>query len=766
MLYRKMFRDMKHNAMQFLTIFILAFMAIFVYAGIASSNVGINQTREEYHKTTNLASAWIYGTGFKEEELAKVKEVAHVTGAQLRSMMTTKGEGEKKPTIYLYMEKENSITKPYTMAGEPYDPKDTEGIWLNNRFAEETGLKVGDSYTLTYNDQTTEMKITKRIKGLIMSPEYEYYIGDGDIDVDFSKVGYAYMAYDEKQMIPMNQMVLTTDKKDVMSLEDSISDALNGNYAVMVDESGVSGITVLNDEMAQHEAFAFLFPVIFVIISILTIMTTMNRVITEQRTQIGTLKALGMKKRKILFHYLSYSFVLSLLGAMLGLLVGPLVLSPLFGDFMPSMYSLPEWKSGYTISFYVVCAVVVIACCLATYHSCRKLLKINPADTLRPVTPKTGRKCIFERLPFWERLGFSNQYNLRDISRSKLRAFMCLFGTISGMTLLVAAMGANDSIKYISDWQFNKLSTYKNQILLNENADSKKADIFSEENNGELLMNAAIEVSKNKEEKQEDKETAGISVCEGKGIYKMMDAKLKLQEFHDGDVALTKKLAEKLGVKVGDTIDWHLYEEEKWTTSKVTMINRNPQVVGITMTRKTFEQSGHTFVPTMCITNNETVTDQKNELVKSIFTTKDIKDAFDTSMASMIIIVVVLIIMAVLLTVIVLYNSGILSYNERQKELATLKVMGFRTGRIRKLLFKQNLWLSLIGVVIGTFLGKLLLQYMFDSNGDSFDFVAYISIPSYLISAVILLAVSTMVSVAFSRRLKKLDMVEVLKGLE
>ncbi|MDO5292024.1 MAG: FtsX-like permease family protein [bacterium] len=766
MLYRKMFRDIKHNAMQFITIFLLAFMAIFVYAGIASSNVGINQTRNNYHKITNLASAWVYGAEFEEEDLLKIKEIDHVTGAQLRSMLTTKGEGEKKPDIYLYMEKENLITKPYTVEGEPFDPTNPNGIWLNNRFAEETGVKVGDTYTLTYNNGVTDIEITKTIKGLIMSPEYEYYIADGDIEADFSKVGYAYMAYEEGNQIPMNQIVLTTDKKDVMSLEDKVREALNGNYAVMLDESGMSGITVLNDEMAQHEAFAFLFPLIFVIISILTIMTTMNRVITEQRIQIGTLKALGMKKRKILFHYLSYSFVLSLLGAIAGLIVGPLTLSPLFGDFMPSMYTLPEWKSGYSISFYMVCVIVVAACCLATYHSCRKLLKINPADTLRPVTPKTGKACIFEKLPFWEHLGFSNQYNLRDIARSKLRAFMCLFGTISGMMLLVAALGANDSISYVSDWQFDKLATYKNQILLNNTADSKKVDEFSEKNNGELIMSAGIEVSKNKENKRGDKETAAISVCEGKGIYKMMDAELKEQEFHDGEIALTKKLAEKLGVKAGDTVDWHLYEDEKWVTSKVTMINRNPQFVGMTMTRNTFEQTGHTFAATMCITNNETVVDKDNELVKSVFTMDDIKKAFDTSMASMIIIVVVLIIMAVLLTIIVLYNSGILSYNERQKELATLKVMGFRTGRIRRLLFKQNLWLSLIGVVIGIPLGKVLLQYMFDSNGDSFDFVAYISIPSYLISAILLLSVSTIVSIAFSRRLKKLDMVEVLKGLE
>ena len=790
MLYRKMLRDMKHNFMQFLSIFILSFLAIFVYAGIASSNVGINATREEFHKNTNLASAWIYGNQFSEQDLEAVSHIEGVTGAQLRTKLVMNGQGEDSPAITVYMQKENQIIKPYTMEGKDYDPDDAEGIWLNNRFAEENNIHVGDSYDLKYQGIT----LHKTIRGLIMSPEYEYYVADSDIEPDFKKSGYAYVSenafdgYTQDSMmqdsmmqdsmvqdsmmqapmtqIPMTQILITSDKEDVMSLEDQVSDALHGNYAIMADQSSQSGLKVLDDEMAQHEAFAFVFPAVFVIIAILSIMTTMNRIVSEQRTQIGTLKALGTKKRKIMFHYISYSLGLSVLGAIVGLILGPIILAPLFSDFMPTMYTLPEWRTGYTTSFIVVALLIVVACCGATYYSCHKILKVNPADTLRPEPPKSGRACIFEHLPFWSKLGFSNQYNLRDISRAKLRAFMCLFGTVSGMMLLVAAMGANDSVGYVSDWEFNKLTPYQNQILFVENTTTEQADTFAEDNHGELVLTDGIEISKDHTNQDNQKDTVATNVCEEKGFFQVTDTSLKERVLHKGEIAITMKLADKLGVKVGDTVEWHLYNEDQWTSSTITMINRNPQFTGITMTRDDYVKTGHSFQPTMCITGENQVKGADQDIVKAVFSKTMMKESFEKSMSSMTIMVVSLVVVAILLTIIVLYNSGTLSYNERQKELATLKVMGFSTGRIRRLLFLQNLWLSLLGIIFGIPLGKVLLQYMFDSNGDSFDFIALITPQSYVISALVVLGTSTLVSIAFSRRLKKLDMVASLKGLE
>lgn len=341
---------------------------------------------------------------------------------------------------------------------------------------------------------------------------------------------------------------------------------------------------------------------------------------------------------------------------------------------------------------------------------------------------------------------------------------MCLFGTASGMILLVAALGANDSIHYVSEWQFDKLTSYESQASFDDQATLEQKLAFAEKNRGELVEVSAIEVARKKNDKK--KQTVTVNVCEGKDIYKLTNRELKQVSIADGEVAITMKLAKSLGVKTGDTIAWHLYDKEEWVTSKVTMINRNPQVVGLTMTKGTYEAAGYSFNPSMCLSKEKELQGASKEIIKASFTKNDIRKVFDNSMSTLAVLVVALITVAIILTVLVLYNSGILSYNERQKELATLKVMGFRTGRIRRLLFQQNLWISIIGVFVGIPFGKLLLQYMFDSNGDTFDYVAIVTLPSYLLSGILVLGTSMLVSVAFSRRLKKLDMVEALKGLE
>lgn len=774
MLFQKMMRDIRHNFMQFFTVFLLAFLAVYVFAGIGSATIGTKQIRNQYHKDTNLADGWLYGDGFTEEELTALRNVPGVSGAQLRSMIETKGEESTHPTIELYIETENIISKPYIVEGEAFDPKSKDGIWLNNRFAEAQNIEVGDTYTLDY----AEVSVTKIVKGLVMSPEYEYYQDATDLEPDFSSMGYAYMGLDaladtihvtdEKQllaMIPMTQVILTTSQSNVLNLEDTIADAIDHDYAVFLNQKSQSGIQQLSDEINQHDQFTIAFPAIFLIIALLVIVTTMNRMVTEQRIQIGTMKALGMKKSKILFHYCSYSFVLSAVGAVIGLWIAPETLGRLMNTFMPEMYTLPEWKAGYSDRFYLVVVLTIMICTLATYLSCRKILGINPADTLRPAAPKSGKKCIFEKLPFWDGLGFSNQYNLRDISRSKLRAFMCLFGTMCGMMMLVCGIGCSDTLKNVNEWEFDKLQNFQNEVVLKDKTSVSDAEEIRNQTAGELVMMSAIEIANKKDAPSKDRETVSINVTEGKGIYGITDVDQNVIDLKGTDVAITRKLADKLGVSVGDKVYWHLYDKENWTSSTITDISRNPQMTGIIMTRAEYEKSDYDYLPSICVTNQDTSGISVSG-VSSIHTKADIQEAFNNGMQVMYLIVATFIVFAIILNIVVLYDAGILSFNERVKEFATLKVLGFQTNQIRKLLFQQNLWLSIAGVIIGAPFGKIMLQYMFDSNGDSMDYIAVVSVPAYLICAVAVIACSALVSILFSRKLRKLDMVETLKGLE
>lgn len=825
MLTRKMLREIKGNFGQFFSIFLLAFLAVSMFTIFKSSDTGAFQALDNFHQETNLADGWLYGEKFNQDSLEKVRQIPEVKEAQLRMQVTASTVKQDQAQMELFLEDENQIIKPLVLEGDEFDPTDNERIWLSEKFAKAWKLSIGDSFAVAYNGVT----INKKIGGLIATPEFEYMCADTDLETNYKTIGYAYMSYggfpvreyvehmietgkitvkdvikhsdvldetikklqengltvdditqdmmlkrvqamsDEKlmKMMPYTQMLLTTNEPDVLSLESKISDALDGDYAVFVDKESVPGIKVFEDELNQHEQFAIVFAVVFLLVALLVIMTTMNRMVANQRTQIGTLNALGMKNGMIVRHYMAFSFFVSALGAALGLIIGPLWWGQALTDLFAQMYVLPGWKVGYAGSFYVVAAIVVLCCTFASFFSCRKLLKVKPSESLRPAPPKKGKKCIFERLPFWNRLGFNAQYNLRDISRAKLRAFMCIFGTACGMMIIACGLACNTTVDNIYDWSFSKLQNYEYDVQFSKDITLDEADSLAKQYNGELAMSEGIEIAAKKNALSKDKSTTSLVVTEGKGLYGITDVKQNVVSIPKDSVALSSKLAKKLGVEAGDSIYWHIYDKNTWIKSKIGVISRNPSVSGITMLRKDYEATDNKFEPSVLYTDKDVSGIEKNnDMVTVVHNNADLLSAFQSSMEIMNVMIAVFLAFAVVLIVVVLYNSGNLSFNERIREFATLKVLGFQSSQVRKILSIQNLWLSLIGIVVGAPFARIVLQYMFDSNGDSYDYQAVISTGDYILAGVFVLTVSVLVSFMFSKRIKKLDMVEVLKGME
>lgn len=823
MLFRKMLREIKDNVGQFLSILILSALAVALFVTLRCDYLGATQAMIPFHAASNLADGWLYGENFTEDNLSNVRKLDAIEDAQLRMVVTGSLPEQGSAEADLILEEENLVNKPYLLAGDEFDPEDTDSVWINERFADAWNLQVGDSIPIFYNGIT----FTKVIRGLTASPEYEYMCASTDLEIDYHNIAYIYMSYrgfpakdyvlhlidtgditvayvlehtsaldevlkqleaygmtadditqdmlkervegmNEEQlfkMLPYTQMIITTAKEDVLSLESELADALNQNYAVFVDRSSIPGIKNFADELAQHKQFSYVFSLIFVLIAVLVIMTTMSRMVDKQRTQIGTMNAMGMKRRKITFHYISYSFFISLIGSVIGLLLGIFVLGAWFVSFFNFYYTVPDWKPGYDYSYFVVMLVVVFICSGSSYLSCRRILKVKPSESLRPAPPKSGKRCLLERLPFWHRLGFSAQYNLRDISRSKLRAFMGIFGTAVGMMLMACGFGCHDTLDNIMEWSFDKLQNYNYEMVLDESMKTYDADVLAETYHGELIMSAGVEIAAAPHAVSEDKSTCTLIITEGKGYYGITDVNQEIAELKPGSVAITRKLADKLGLSVGDTVYWHIYEKNEWYESKIGIINRNPNITGLTMLREDFEQTGCEYRPSFLYTN-EDVSGYQGDSVTAIHDNSTLRSAYLESMQVMYLMLAFMIVFSAILVIVVLYNSGNLSYNERIKEFATLKVMGFQTRQIRRLLSLQNLWLSLIGIIIGAPFGRYLMQYMFDGNGDSYDYQAVVSIPSLILSGLFVLVISILVSFFFSKRIKKLDMVDVLKGME
>lgn len=823
MLFRKMLREIRGNFGQFFSLFILSTLAVALFVTLKCNYLGASQALKPFHEAANLADGWLYGENFTKENLEVVRSLEKVNGAQLRMVVTGSAPEQGSAETDIILEDENTVNKPYLLEGVGFDPADTEGVWLNERFADAWGLKVGDPLALAYNG----VSFTKTIRGLIASPEYAYMCASSDLEVDYRNIAYVYMAYrgfpareyvlqlidsgeiavedvlenftalnkllekfsrfgitaeaitpemlsafveqlDEEQLfalMPYTQLVITTDEEEVLSLEEELAAALENNYAAFVDQTSIPGIQNFTAELEQHRQFSYAFSVIFVLIAVLVIMTTMSRMVDKQRTQIGTMNAMGLKRWKITVHYLSYSFCISLAGAAAGLLLGMFGLGGWLVNLFHQYYTVPNWKAGYDFTYAAVMLAVVAACSGTAYFSCRRLLKVNPAESLRPAPPKSGRHCIFERLPFWDRLGFSTRYNLRDMSRSKLRAFMGVFGTGRGMMLMACGLGCVDTLDNIMEWSFEKLQNYRYEMVLDESMKASDADALAETYDGELLMTAGVEIAAGPHAVAGEKSTCTLLVSEGKGYFGITDARQQVVSLVPGTVALTMKLAKKLGLSVGDTVYWHIYEKNDWYEAKIGLINRNPNITGITMLREDFEQTGSEYHPSSLYTNAD-VSGFTGEQVTAIHSNAALKEAYRETMQVMYLMVFLMAGFSVVMVVVVLYNSGNLSFNERIKEFATLKVMGFRSQQIRALLSRQNLWLSAAGLILGAPLGRQIMQYMFDTNGDSYDYQAVINLPTYVISGILVLAISVLVSFMFAKRIKRLDMVDVLKGME
>lgn len=825
MLFRKMLREFKANFGLFFSIFLLSALAIAMFCTMEGHVLSQNAAREKYHEECNLSDLWMYGEGFTQDELDEIRALDFVEAAQLRMSVTGTTPEFAGVQVDMFLERENVVNTPYLVKGEEFNPEDTEGIWLANAFAVRRNLDVGDDFTIEYNGIT----FTKQIKGLVETPEYEYRQAEGDADVYLENIAIVFMSYDafpirdyvthliesgkitarkvvdntkildekleqmkaagltvdditqdmllqiaenmsdEKlaKLMPYTQMIIRTRDGGALAHEDEIAEAIDYDYSAIIDRKSVQGLVRLDSELEQHQAFAYVFVVIFVGIAVLVIATSMGRIVEKQRTQIGTMNALGMKRWKIVLHYISYSFLVSVIGVVVGLIFGVGLGAPALMSMFEQYYIVPGLHSVFHPLYIVISLGIVAVCSLSCFLSCRKVLGIKPAEALRPAAPKQGRKCIFERLPFWEKLSFNTQYNLRDISRAKLRAFMGIVGTAVGMLLMLYGVGCNELVDIMTDLNFNKIYTTEYQVKLSADAKLEDADALAEELSGELVMTDAVEISKVKNASSSEKKKETVTVIEGKKLYNLVDVDNEVTQLVPGTVGISRKLAEDMNIKIGDTIYWHIYSKNEWHEAVVGSIYRSCETQGIAYLRDDYEKTGAEYTPTLLMTDDESAHDASAlKYVTSVNSRSDMIAAYEKSMEVVNIMVYMMVIFSTVMIVVVLYNSGSLSFNERVKEFATLKVMGLQSSQIRKLLTIQNIWLSVIGIIIGTPLGNMSLNAMMNSNGENFDYSLSVPVIDYIISGILVLVVSVLVSFMFSSRIKKLDLVETLKGVE
>lgn len=529
------------------------------------------------------------------------------------------------------------------------------------------------------------------------------------------------------------------------------------------------------------------FPVIFFLVAALVSLTTMTRMIEEQRQQIGTLKALGYSDGVIAFKYFAYAMLSTVSGALAGVVVGekilPWVIMNAYGMLYTGLpyYMTPlNWEQGGL-------AILASAACtgVATIAACYKELAAGPAELMRPEAPKNGKRIFLERIGvLWKHLNFTQKSTVRNLVRYKKRFFMTVIGIGGCMGLILVGFGLQDSITAIAKNQFVSLFTYQANAVLNSDVDESEKEALQTDLENYSGIDELLEMYCQNIELQTDKKTVDAVLEVPKELtnfndfYAFRDRKSgEVYEFPtDGGAAISEKTATMLGVKAGDTVQ--LKKGDDIVDVKISIIVENYVRHYLYLAPDLYEElfGGAPDYNQLLMKYQDTSSNYETALGEKIMTydgvaaisfTSDLIDQIDNMLRSLDIVIVVLIVSAGLLAFVVLYNLNNINITERQRELATLKVLGFFDGEVASYVYRENMVLTLFGVIagmgIGTFLHHCVIQTV---EVDLMMFGRNVFPRSYGWSALITLAFALFVNFMMFYRLRKIDMIESLKSVE
>lgn len=761
-LSKKRLRDIRQNKMQFFNIFIMVFLGVFVFAGIHAYMDGMEKSADNYYKNNNFQDIWLSGENFSNEDLEKVKNTENVKDAERMLTINTELENKDDVTLDTNFIESNNISKMYVVDGEEFS-KDKKGVWFDSYLAKNLDLKVGDEITFTYQN----MKMTEKIVGLINTPDHVYFVKDDtEIFPTHKNYGFIYLSINElPQGMPeiFNQIIVDVDNTDeTQEIKADLENNIKSAVAVTDRESSVS-YKGYNSEIEEGTTYSGVFTFLFLFIAVLSVTTTMNRFVKKQRTQIGTLKALGFKNRKIINHYVGYGFIISLAASVVGLLVGKFALGGFFLNMEMSYFEVPVYNTVLIPVVYVLATAVVALITLVTYLSCRSILKESAVEALRLEIPKVkNTKFDLTTKGIFKRASISTRWNLRDVGRNKGRSLMAIVGITGCTMLMLCAFGMMDTMKSYLSWEFDKISNFEYKLSLSNNYTDEQFTNITEKYGSQTSKSYGIEIKNG-----DKKETNTLTVNDAPDKLKYTNHNKEYIDLQDDGVYITEKLSEKYDLKVGDEITWHIFGDDNWYTCKIVGLNRDPQNQQLNMTRKCFESLGLTYKADVVYTDEDLSTTKTIDGVDTIQSIATLKQGMESMLETVQMMIVLLIVVSAILGFVIIYNLGILSFTEKQYQFATLKVLGFKDKQIKNIFVKQNLWLTVVGIILGLPLGFLMLDYIFKSAlGDNYDFNAYINLVSYLYATVGSLVVSVVVNKVLSRKVKKIDMVSSLKGNE
>ncbi|MEF3356209.1 ABC transporter permease [Paenibacillus sp. GYB006] len=837
-------REILSSKARFISILIIILLGVAFYSGIKSSgpdmSKAINHLFNEYHL---MDSKVVSNFGLDDDDVDVLRNDDRILDFYATHSIDVNLTNASNVVRFMEYDKESNINDFIIVEGRLPENSgeiaiDEEALKLNK------DIQIGQEYTIETDDETMKnfKQTTFTVVGMVRSPMYIEKgsrgitsVGKGSIDyfAVLNRSDLSMDAYTELYIRFKNVQGLDGYSDEYQDVMDENSEYLENLFAARKEEraeelkaalqkqwsqstanmnqlsqssvdkraEGMMDVDQLayyvsdrtdnpgylgyKDSIHSLDSIASVLPVFFFLLAVMICLTTMTRMVEENRTEIGTLKALGYGNFEIAKKYIIYASLASILGAVLGILIGASILPGIISNAHESLYSLPKVSIVYYPSYIVQSLFISILCTVgASLFVLRVELRNKPANLMKVKAPKVGKKILLERVtPIWRRFNFNYKVTFRNIFRYKQRMLMTIFGISGCMALLVTGFGLKDSNVGMVDRQFGQLWNYEAMVILDDDSteEMKEYDntlnrLSGYEDKLDLHQESVV-FSKEDMNNQEatlyvPQSTDHLDDFIILGNRESGD-KYKLS---DDGVVITEKLAKLLDVSVGDTVsmtddDNHTYD------IRIDAIAENYVKHYIYMSPTYYEKvlEKKPVYQTQLLNFDRDLADEdeissklmNHENVINVTLTSNMQEASEDSVANMNLVMIVIIISAGCLAFVVLYNLNNINVSERIRELSTIKVLGFYDNEVTMYIVRENVILTLLGIVTGSFLGNLLHAFIiYTAETDTMMMYPDVSILSHILSAAITIFFSTIVMMIMHAKLKKVNMIDALKSNE
>lgn len=815
------FKEIINTRKRFLSILLIVLLGVGFFAGIRAVSPDMKKTADMYFDENKMMDIEVISTkGLTDDDVKEIQDlqdVKIVEGTYSKDVLTKVDEEEVVLKIHTLSDNINCVK---LQQGEM--PKNEEECVVEESFLNSTNKKIGDTIILEAKDTLAGPNLkNKEIKivGTIRSPLY-ISRERGSTKLASGKINY-YIYVPQSEIISqiyteIYVRVKDADKLDTFSdeyedkvkkvksdIENVAKERTKSEYErlkvksdwYMLDRNQNTGYASYSQDSERIANIGKVFPVVFFVIAALISLTSMTRMVEEQRVQIGTLKALGYTKVQIALKYIIYAVLATLIGGIIGMLLGFRILPEIIYNMYAMMYSMKdvvlEFNTGIAITGLGLALICTVG---ATIIACYKELNLQPASLMRPKSPKAGKRVLLERISWlWSKLKFTQKVTIRNVFRYKKRVSMTIIGILGCTALMVAGFGLRESVSNMIPSQYGEVFLYDMSITLKNEQTSDEiqkyidevCNIKTNDKNNDVTDAMAFNMQAVEILNKETKQDIQLIVPEKTDVlsdYIVLENRVSKEKYSlsDNGVVITEKLAKLLGIKQGEKITIK-NSNDKQAEVEVKGITRNYLMHYMYISPEYYESIFGEKVKynTILLKEQSEVKkseESENKLGKKILENSNIskvtfmsqtKSIFDEVMDNMTFVVWILIISAGLLAFVVLYNLANVNISERIRELATIKVLGFYDKEVYDYVGRETTILTIIGILLGLVAGYFLEMFILKTcELDILMFDTRISIWSYVYSASLTILFTLIVSVVTYFALKKIDMIESLKSVE